>query len=343
MRSKNGWPERFAAVCLLLALAACDRGAPETRQLYAFGTVVSLKMYGVGSEQADAAVADLETEFRRIDANWYPWRKSGTGTPGSLVAVNDAIAAGRSIEVDPQLADLIRRAAEIEKLTDGRFNAAAGRLSELWGFDDLSTEPPGLPDAADIDALLQSGISTTYLDWDGNRLSSRSRAVKIDPGGIAKGAILQEARGIMDAHGIHNAIVDLGGDLLVMGSTGSRAARIGIRSPREAGIVGWLEIADGESVMTSGDYERYFEIDGKRYQHILDPRSGYPVSHTVSATVVHRDAALADAAATALVVGGMSGFDRLCSALGLEFAMIIDSAGDMRLTPAMQKRVNWSN
>jgi len=342
MQLKKGLPERLAAVCLLLLLAACDRGLPEARQLYAFGTVVSIKMYGVSPDTADAAVTAVEREFRRIDDSWYPWRKSAVAAPGSVVAVNEALAAGRSVEVEPRLADLIRRASEIEEKTGGRFDIAAGRLSELWGFDDLSAEPPGVPDADRIRTLLQSGIGTAYLEWHGNVLTSRSRSVMIDPGGIAKGAILDLAREIMADHGIHNAIIDLGGDLLVTGSAGGRAARIGIRSPREAGIVGWLEVADGESVMTSGDYERYFEIDGQRYQHILDPRSGYPVSQTVSATVVHRDAALADAAATALIVGGMDGFDEICAALDLEFAMIIDSSGDMRLTSGMQKRVNWS-
>jgi FAD:protein FMN transferase len=95
--------------------------------------------------------------------------------------------------------------------------------------------------------------------------------------------------------------------------------------------------------MTSGDYERFFEFDGKRYQHILDPRTGYPVQQTVSATVVHEDAVLADAAATALIVAGATEFDETCELLGLDEALIVSASGDMRLTRAMQKRLNWSN
>ena len=93
--------------------------------------------------------------------------------------------------------------------------------------------------------------------------------------------------------------------------------------------------------MTSGDYERFFEHDGKRYQHVLDPRTGYPVEHTVSASVVHGDPVLADAAATALLVAGAAEFEELCLSLGLDTALIVTTSGDLRLTRAMEKRFNW--
>jgi thiamine biosynthesis lipoprotein len=94
-------------------------------------------------------------------------------------------------------------------------------------------------------------------------------------------------------------------------------------------------------VVTSGDYERYFEFEGRRYQHIIDPRSGYPVRHTASVTVVHTDPILADAAATALVVAGIAEFDQTCAELGIQQAILIDSTGELRLTAGMKRRVNW--
>ena len=105
--------------------------------------------------------------------------------------------------------------------------------------------------------------------------------------------------------------------------------------------IGWLDVADGETVVTSGDYERFFLHEGKKYAHILDPKSGYPVQHTSSVTVIHRDPILADAAATALVVAGMAEFDQTCAALGIRQAILIDSSGELRLTADMGGRVNW--
>lgn len=343
MRSKTAWRDTLPLAGLLLCLAACDSSDVETRQLYAFGTVVSITVYGISAHDVDAAVSELETSYRVIDANWYPWSRSDSPASGELAIVNEGIANGRAVEVSADLARLIRRATEVERLSDGRFSIATGQLSRLWGFDDLTKPPLARPELAMIEEFSGANASALLLDWTGNKLSSGATSIILDPGGIAKGSILDRSRRILGDRGIHDAIVDLGGDLVVMGRVGSRNARIGIRSPRQPGIIGWLEVSDGESVMTSGDYERYFEIDGTRYQHIIDPRSGLPVSHTVSATVVHRDAELADAAATALVVGGLAEFDEICKALDVDLAMIIDASGDMRLTQGLRKRVNWAN
>ena len=94
--------------------------------------------------------------------------------------------------------------------------------------------------------------------------------------------------------------------------------------------------------MTSGNYERFIEIDGKRYTHIFDPRTGYPVEHTASVTVVDTDPVLADAAATALLVGGPNEFDEIVAMMDLTYALLIDTQGDIRLTPAMAERLHWT-
>jgi len=330
-----------ATIAIAIFFAACQPAEIETRKLFAFGTIVTLQFPDASNEQIDAAVNEVEYEFMILDIDWYPWVKPQTQMAGKLFGVNKGIANGWTMDVDPPLAELIRRASEIERLSGGRFNAATGRLSRLWGLADPTNPPDALPKSTDIEALLDAGISSRFLDWDGNTLSSRSRDIEIDLGGIAKGALLSVAANIIRQHRINNAIVDIGGDLTVIGRIHGRPARIGIRSPSKKGVVAWLEVSDGETVVTSGDYERYIEVDGQRYQHILDPRSGYPVSHTSTVTVIHRDPVLADAAATALVVGGIAEFDALCADLGLSEALIIDSAGDLRLTSAMEKRVKW--
>jgi len=332
----------FCLVIAAILASACENSTDRQRQLYAFGTIVTLRTYGASEQQLDDATTALEQRYRIIDLDWYPWIKQDSLRTGKLFDLNKAIARGQAVAVDPQLAALIRRASAIEQLSGGLFSPATAGLTRLWGLHNLAEPRASLPRPEEIQALLNAGINTRPLHWNGDTLDSTSTEVALDLGGIAKGAILALSVEILFEQGIQNAIIDIGGDLSVVGSVNSRAAHIGIRSPAGAGTVAWLEVRDGETVATSGDYERYFEIDGQRYSHILDPRSGYPVLHTASVTVVHTDPLLADAAATALVVGGMAEFDDICRRLGIIYALLIDSSGDLRLTPAMQKRVKWT-
>ncbi|GMR17276.1 MAG: FAD:protein FMN transferase [Gammaproteobacteria bacterium] len=330
----------LALLALGTACVPAERG--RTLQLVAFGTVVEIRMFGVSRDAANAAGEALQAEYRRIDADWYPWPKPGQAPPGELRRLNQAIAARQPFTVSADLAALIRRAAQLEQASSGRFNPAIGAATELWGFADATTLPASPPDPALLAALPLAQMTTRQLHWTGDTLRSDSSAVMLDLGGIAKGAILELSAASLREHGVSNAIVDIGGDLIVLGKVGKRAARIGIRSPLSDGVVGWLEVADGETVVTSGDYERYFEYGGRRYQHILDPRTGIPVSHTRSVTVVDRDPLLADAAATALVVAGPAEFAAVCRELQVQQALLISAAGDLRLTAGMRKRVNWS-
>ena len=163
----------------------------------------------------------------------------------------------------------------------------------------------------------------------------------IDLGGIAKGAILEDCIRVLLQQGISDAIVDIGGDLTVHGNIKGKPAHIGVRSPVADDPIASIDIVDGETIVTSGSYERYVEIAGRRYTHILDPQSGYPVDHTAAVTVVHDDPMLADAAATALMVGGAEEFDALTQALDIDFALLIDASGDLRLTQSMDERLHW--
>ena len=165
----------------------------------------------------------------------------------------------------------------------------------------------------------------------------------LDLGGIAKGAILEDSATLLAGLGIDSAIVNIGGDLIVIGESDGRSAHIGILSPFEAEAIASIDVFGGETIVTSGNYERFVEIGGRRYPHTLNPRTGLPVDHTASVTVVHADAMLADAAATALMVGGAAEFEQLTEALGLRYALLIDASGELSLTDEMDNRLNWLN
>ena len=322
-------------ITIVILCIGCEAGSRDFRhQFYSFGTLITIDFFDTSAASNAAAISAIESRIKEFDANWYPWHE------GELQEINSAIARRQSIEVSPLLANLLRRAATLEQQSGGRFNPALGRLTELWGFHDMTLPRTSLPGEFEIRKWLSLGVSSQDLEWDGELLRSKSPRVMLDLGGIAKGAILEQFVSNLGDAGIEDAIIDIGGDLTVVGQVKGRSARIGIRSPRSEGVIGWLNIVDGETVMTSGDYERFFEVDGKRYQHVLDPRTGYPVEHTISATVVHRDPVLADVAATALLVAGAADFEEICSSLGLDTALIVTTSGDLRLTRAMEKRLN---
>ncbi len=328
----------WLSVSIILTLSAA--GCGEVRRdhqlnFFALGTEVTVSLYGVSDAQATRASDTLQSMFADVGHNWYPWR------PGELQAINLAISEQHSFDVSPRLAAVIRRAADIETTSDGRFNAGLGRLTELWGLHDLTRPPARIPDPAAIDTLLDSRLSVARIQWDGNRLSTTQPALMIDLGGIAKGAILEDCIRVLLQQGISDAIVDIGGDLTVLGNIKGKPAHIGVRSPVANDPIASIDIVDGETIVTSGSYERYVKIAGRRYTHILDPQSGYPVDHTAAVTVVHDDPMLADAAATALMVGGAEEFDALTQALDIDFALLIDASGDLRLTQSMDERLHW--
>jgi len=334
MRLRHNWL-RFS-VAITVALGAC---APADRdydhEIYAFGTYVSVSFFSVPERKNQEALARIEELFGEVDDNWYPW------APGELQRINNAIAAGETISVSTRLQALIVAATNYEYLSRGRFNAGLGRMTELWHFHDIANPPSTIPDADKLAALLRASPALDSLTWNRGELAGRNREVMIDLGGIAKGAILEDCRVLLQSIGIDNAIINIGGDLIVVGQVRGRAARIGIRSPLHDAAVAGLDIADGEAVFTSGSYERFFEIEGTRYAHVLDPATGYPVRNTVSVTVVDQDPERADAAATALMVGGAGEFDGLVQALRLDYALLIDAGGDIRLTPGMRERLEW--
>jgi thiamine biosynthesis lipoprotein len=346
MPLKRSWADcRKLSLLIACLIASCDAHLEDSRQqIFAFGTRVELHIFDAEPARVRNAMARIESRYQEVDRDWYPWAKpwdGETSRSGELQRINAAIAAGQSIEVSPVLAGLIRRAADIERRSRGKFNPGIGKLTQLWGFDNVLRKNWAPPPATAVSDIIAAAPGSAHLQWNNDTLSSDSTVTQIDLGGIAKGAILALTVALLHDADLHDAIIDIGGDVTVLGNIHGRAARIGIRSPVADSPIGWLAVADGETVVTSGDYERFFEYQGEKFAHILDPLTGFPVQHTASVTVVHRDPILADAAATALVVAGMDKFDQTCAALGIRQAILIDASGELRLTAAMDRRVNW--
>jgi thiamine biosynthesis lipoprotein len=265
---------------------------------------------------------------------WHAWK------PSEVTELNAAIARGEPFGVTPDVADLIRLSKQTYRGSDHLFNPADGHLFALWGFqqDEPPTGPP--PTRAQVEAVMAEHTSMDDVDLKGDLVRSRNPKVALDFGGIAKGYAGQVILAKLRQEGVRNAILNAGGGLQVMGRHGDRRWRIGIRAPQGGGVLAVVELGPQEEAMhTSGNYERYRQYRGKRYQHIIDPRTGLPAEHIISASVIHSNGAIADAAATALVVAGPKEWLRIAERMGIEEAILMDDQGTVYMTAKMEKRV----
>ena len=332
---------RQAALALVLVLAVASLGAATMRRsasehretLYVFGTLVEIVIRGETEATARAATAELGQMFQAFHDDWHAWR------PGALGVINSAIAEGYSARVPPQLARVLQDGRQLACESGGLFNPAIGELIALWGFHQ-DTRPTGAPPAGEaIARIVAAAPRMSDLWFLDDRVGARNSAVQLDLGGFAKGAALDLAGQALSARGIEHAVLNAGGDVNVIGRHGRRPWRVAIRDPFVWGAVAAVSLEPGEVLYTSGNYERYFDHDGQRFAHILDPRTGYPVQDIVSVSVLSRDGAHADAAATALSVAGRD-WPRVARDMGVTAVLVIGADGRMEATPDMRDRLD---
>lgn len=268
----------FAALALAL-LAGCSQPQLFHQEAYVFGTRVDLTVYGKSQDKAVEAMGEVLREFDRLHHAFHAWK------PSQLTALNESLAAGESKVVSEELAGLLRDAQRMAEEGDYLFDPALGRLIALWGFHDDEFEPVN-PDPEAIAEILAARPSMADVHIDGTTVSSSNPMVQIDLGGYAKGYALDRAASLLKAKGIHDALINIGGNVLALGSKGGTPWRLGIQHPREPRPMATLPLYDGEAIGTSGDYQRFFELDGERFSHLLDPRTGQPARGTQSLTVL---------------------------------------------------------
>jgi len=338
---------RFAVLLLLsLMLSACGKEPIHQEQAYVFGTRVEVSIYGEEDAHARQGAAQVMHEFQRLHDLLHAWK------PSELNSLNSAIAQGKRQTVSPELAAMLQDAARLSAQSEGLFNPTIGVLIQTWGFqaDDFKAV---LPDEKKITALVKANPQMSDLVFlpspasgRGESISSRNPAVKLDLGGYAKGYALDRAAAILKQQGIHNALINIGGNVLALGSHGKRPWRVGIQHPRKPGALATLELRDGEAVGTSGDYQRYFEVDGKRYCHLIDPRSGHPVQGAQAVTIITHGARaglLSDASSKPLFISGTPGWRAAARKMQLDEALLVDAEGRVHLTAAMQKRLEFTD
>ncbi|MFN2376049.1 MAG: FAD:protein FMN transferase, partial [Candidatus Binatia bacterium] len=301
----------------------------STRDIMA--TPISVLLRG-----SDAAAASLVFDvFREVDARMSEWKASSP-----LSSVNRA-AGTRAVAVPADLRALLRRGVTIGDRTGGAFDIS---WAALWGVWDFRSPSPRLPEQAEVArraALVD--YRRVVIDDAAGTVGLPVQGMMLGLGGIAKGYALERAAAALRAGGVQDFLISAGGQMMAGGLRDGRPWRIGIRDPRGAleDYFAYVE-ATNVSTATSGDYESYFVIDGRRYHHILDPRTGWPAAPRdplLSATVLSADATLADALSTALVVMGTSRALELVETTPDVEAVLVDAAALVHVSSGLAGRV----
>ncbi|MFA6061612.1 MAG: FAD:protein FMN transferase [Gallionella sp.] len=330
------------ACCILMT--ACGKEPLYQEQGYVFGTLVEVSIYGDNEAHAKQAIVSVMHEFQRLHNELHAWQ------PSELSELNKAFARGESRPVTPELAGMIEGATKLSIKSNGLFNSSIGNLIQLWGFQ-ADEFKPVQPDerliAQRVATNPQMSDITLSLNSRGGILAKSSNtAVQLDLGGYAKGYALDRAAILLKQQGIHNALINIGGNILAIGQKGNRPWRVGIQHPRKSGALAALDLHDGEAIGTSGDYQRYFLLGDKRYCHLIDPRNGYPMQGVQAVTILTHGVnagLLSDGSSKPLFVSAISGWRAAATKMGLNEAMLVDDQGVIHITGELKKRLEFTD
>jgi thiamine biosynthesis lipoprotein len=291
------------------------------------GTVVSMTVEGPRRELLEQGVNDAYREMSRLSdmMNHY--------NPESVVSQINRQAGALPVTVPRELMEVLVMARKVSERSEGAFDITVGSL-KLWRFD---PENPGMPSPYKIrQALPLVNFRHVILNDKNRTVMLKQHGMRMDLGGIAKLYVLNAGMEMLKRRGITRAMINGGGDVVVMGSHQGRPWRIGIRHPRRGdALLGTVELTRGW-VVTSGDYERYFFRDGKRYHHILDPRTGYPTEGPQQVTLVANDFEQVNGYTLAIMVRGKEWGRTLIAQEPGVYGVIVDREGQLWSSPSME-------
>ena len=293
----------------------------SSRSEFLMDTFVTIRAVGPNADQAIQAAFD---EMRRIESLMS--RHIST----SDVSRINLGAGGSPVKVERETFCIIEEAVRCAGLTKGAFDITIGPLMDVWGF---GTPDPAIPGPEEMEQA-RSLVGWELVELDSENITVRLpiQGMSIDLGGIAKGYAAEQGARVLKEYGIPHALIDAGGNIVAVGShPDGEPWRIGIRSPRGEGVddtIGPMLHVVNEAVATSGDYERFFIHDGKRYHHILHPETGMPVETVSGVTVMAKDSLHADMLSTAVFVLGPDEGMEFIETLDGVSAMIVDSEGN---------------
>ena len=318
-----------SAISLLLLLAAPQEGGHARFEGVAMGSSLEIEVFGPDPAVCDRAVQAARDEIDRLDRMMTDWKQESP-----LMDVNRA-AGVKPVPVPRELFFIVKRSVEMSELTGGTFDISFAGAGKLWNW---RAPEPVVPSPETVKAALEN------VGWKGIRLDAKEQTVylskpgmRIGLGGIVPGYAADLAMAKIRALGIRDACVNMSGDLMLSGKKNGAPWTVGVTHPRKKGETIAVIPVSNAAVSTSGDYERFFIKDGKRYCHIIDPRTGYPADLCQSVTIIAPNTAFADALAKGVfILGPVEGMKLAEKIEGVE-ALIVAADGTLTLSKGLKK------
>ncbi|MDX8403451.1 MAG: FAD:protein FMN transferase [Mariprofundaceae bacterium] len=322
----------FIVILFLTACSPASETVHETR--FMMGTLVDFTIYSANKESASIAIRAAADEMQRIE-NLFTIYGEGSNT---IKLFNQSVP-GSSIKFPDEVHALLLKSNLVQHESNGAFSPTLGSLNKLWGFS-LPAPPFSPPQMDQVERLKKDSANCISMD-EQKSWGRANRQCELDFGAIAKGYALEQGMKVLKSHGIEHAIINAGGDIKVSGKRGERAWKVGIRDPRHAEkVMATIDIEGDVSIVTSGDYERSYIYKGRRYHHILNPRTGMPAQNSQSVTVMAKNAVNADAWSTALFVMGEKGL-KIIDKMDMD-AILVDANGDVHTTKNIESHLQLS-
>ncbi len=315
----------FALCFIVLSLCSCSRNVyPLSSTQIMMDTVVTVTVYD-GDDDVLTGAMKLCKQYENL--------LSKSVESSDVYKINHS--NGKPVTVSSDTAELLKTALDIAEKSDGAFDPTILPLVELWNV----TNSDKVPEDGDIKSACQrTGYQNIKIE--GNTVTAQNGA-QLDLGGIAKGFIADKLKLYLKENGVKSAIVNLGGNTLLLGNKGGEDFSVGVQKPfgKQDELCAKMLLSD-KTAVTSGVYQRYFEQDGRVYHHIIDPKTGYPTDNGLYAvTVVTESSSLADGLSTACLVLGVEKGKALAKAYGAEL-IFVDSNGQLILTDGLISQNN---
>jgi thiamine biosynthesis lipoprotein len=325
-----GHRRRFLVPGLLLILflaSGCNPKVTSNKE-FLMDTEVEIILPGGDEEDFTAAFGEMKRVAALLDVH----------NPSSEISRVNRLASRQPVRVSGEIFDLLETAGEYNRLTSGACDVSIRPLTLLWAERGKLKEIP--PPAAIEERRYLVGSQGIILDEEKRTVRFRKEGMALDLGGIAKGYSVDRAIEILKERGISEALINAGGDIRVMGK---KKWKVGLQHPRDEKEVLTVFRLSNQAVATSGDYQRYFIREGRRYHHIIDPDTGYPAAGSVSVTIIGPTAIQADILATGIFILGPEKGMELVESLPDVEGLIIDSGGKIFLSSGLKDRLRLAS
>lgn len=319
-----------------LVLCSCS---PQKETVYRktkiyMDTLVTMNVVSDSSERADRAMDRAFDEIGRLDKLLSIFSYS------SEISMINRNAGIKEVEVSPEILEVVGMAIDASEKTGGAFDVTIGPEISLWDFH-LQKKPE---DKAIRKRLSLVNYRLISVDRDRSTVYLRGKGMAMDLGGIAKGYAADKAVTVLKKQGIKSGLVSVAGDIKAFGlKPDGKPWRVGIKNPRpknaDGEIMATFELFEG-AISTAGDYERYFVVDGRRYHHILDPKTGYPASDCRSVTVIAKEGFQTDSFSTGVFVLGPEKGLEFLKQMGFD-GIVVDRDGNIKTTPGLGGRIEF--